>query len=388
MFKKQILTIQNVDIEKLTIDAIMEQITRLNDEKNELKILQNEIILNSRKITHVEKQLFQDYSKWMDNIDQQFLNQVHNIIEKNSSSSRVNSNITQNNYTQNENGDKNLINNNNSFISNNDSSSDDLNSDNDQVESYIELHGDLSGRYYIFNNSNANQIKFYFESLNASLDIKFNDFEQFPIWRESIQNFCSRWRFDDITKLSTKYNLDKNQKIILSRILNNSIASNVKNYILYPNDPVRLYNNFFLIFRYKYNKARKNKMWKEIFVDEYCYEPWEFQKKILNLIKIENGTESSITHTEINEKILSTLKNSLHQDVANRLIIPNQGNLHDLSPQDLISYIIEVIIEFKKVRNLLDDDVAQCSTCGSTLHHSNNCLKFKILHKKKSMALR
>lgn len=367
----------------------MEQITELNDEKNKLKILQNEIILNSNKITHVEKQLLQDYSKWMDNIDQQFLNQVHNILEKSSQSGgSTNSRIKQSKNAVPEKGMKKLIDHHRSFISNSDSNSDESNSDNENAEDYIELHGDLSGPFYIFNNSGGHEVKFYFDSFVAALDIEFTDFEQFPLWKEEIQNFCSRWQFDDITKVRSSHNLDRSQKIILSRVLNKSVKSKIKNYVLYPNDPVKLYNNFFLIFRYKYNQAKKNKMWGEIFVDEYCYEPWEFQIKIINLIKIENATTPDIGYFEINEKILKTLKNSLHQDVANRLIIPNQGNLYDLLPQDLISYIMEAITEFKKVRNLLDDEVVHCSTCCSTLHHSNNCLKLKQLIRKKSLALK
>lgn len=172
----------------------------------------------------------------------------------------------------------------------------------------------------------------------------------FPMWSYYIKDFLQKWNFDNI--LEVNYPIDKAENTILKNVIKNSIDGTFNNYRNLEGSAAENYNFITKRFMSRYPRDVKDKMQKEILLDEFCSNTDDYEKKINNLNQIETWSYDPKDYNPINDRFLvSKIKQNVNADLENKMsnyLTQNCLPLSpDIQPKIFLMYIVDTITYYK-----------------------------------------
>lgn len=129
----------------------------------------------------------------------------------------------------------------------------------------------------------------------------------------------------------------------------------------------------------------KDRMWKELIVDEFCTEPERITKEFMYMVNLEKWSHVKDDFYRINDNFLKTkieesLTKNVKQEMINNFLTGKlKGDLRQLNVEQYIKAIRDSIrlmnIEYCESKNLTRIEKRRCINCNSCLHYAKNCRK-------------
>lgn len=244
---------------------------------------------------------------------------------------------------------------------------------------------DEYGFYYTFKNLDGNIVKYYYENDNYKFNKKLSKIEEIPIWFRSLSRYLKSWNFDDVTQLTGNIKIDKNEEEIIRNIVINSMTGNMENYDLDEKSGIEAILFIRQLLGEEFPRRVKDRMWKELIVDEFCTEPKRITKEFMYMVNLEKWSHIKDDFTRINDNFLKTkieelLTKNVKQEMINNFLTGKlKGDLRQLNVEQYIKAIRDSIrsmnVEYCESKNLTRIEKRRCINCDSCLHYAKNCRK-------------
>lgn len=244
---------------------------------------------------------------------------------------------------------------------------------------------DEYGFYYTFKNLDGNIIKYYYENDNYKFNKKLSKIEEIPIWFRSLSRYLKSWNFDDVTQLTGKIEIDKNEEEIIRNIVINSMTDDMENFDLDEKSGIEAILFIKQLLGEEFPRRVKDRMWKELIVDEFCTEPERITKEFMYMVNLEKWSHVKDDFYRINDNFLKTkieesLTKNVKQEMINNFLTGKlKGDLRQLNVEQYIKAIRDSIrlmnIEYCESKNLTRIEKRRCINCNSCLHYAKNCRK-------------
>lgn len=183
---------------------------------------------------------------------------------------------------------------------------------------------------------------------------------------------------DDITVDLSGQTIDPIEHEVLTTVLYDSLGKAMTNFTFDNPKALTLFKSIQDNFKDLYPRRKKDKMWNNILVDEYCYDKFEYQTSIHKMLHIEvasyNSTDSNpLNNTFLNQKIRQTMSHQLKDKVNVFMLDKGEVQSAHLPPKTFAQYIVQCIHQIKMDKNIIDDTYYKCDHCSSKIHNSRNC---------------
>ena len=249
---------------------------------------------------------------------------------------------------------------------------------------------DEYGHYYTFTNLNGDNVKYYYDNDNYKFDKKLSKIEDIPNWFRSLSKYFRSWNFDDVTQIKELKTIDKDEDEIIRKIIIDSMTGDMENYELEDKSGVEAILFIKQLLGEEFPRRVKDKLWKELVVDEFCTEPEGIIRQFTYMVNLEKWSHNKDDYYQINTTFLRTkidesLTKNVKQEIINNFMTGKlSGDLRKLTTEQYIKAIRDSIrlmnMEYCESKNLTRIDKRKCTHCDSFLHYAKHCRKFNNMN--------
>lgn len=244
---------------------------------------------------------------------------------------------------------------------------------------------DEYGQYYTFTNLNGDDVKYYYDNDNYKFDKTLSKIEDIPNWFRSLPKYLRSWNFDDVTQIREHTTIDKDEDEIIRKIIIDSMTGDMENYELEDKSGVEAVLFIKQLLGEEFSRRVRDRMWRELVVDEYCTEPEGIIREFLCMINLEKWSHTKDDYCQINTIFLRTKIEESLTKIVKKEIINNfmtgklSGDLRKLTTEQYIKTIRDSIrlmnMEYCESKNLTRIDKRKCTNYDSFLHYAKHCRK-------------
>lgn len=242
---------------------------------------------------------------------------------------------------------------------------------------------DEFGQFYTFRTVDDDEVKYYYDNPNVQFERSLHKLKDIPLWCKAFSNYLEVWNFDNITKMDNPEKIDKAQKFIIKKIIKGSISGDFELRNLDDKDGVELFFMITNTLKKKYTRSTKDRMWREIVIDEFCSDTTEMYNKLFYMCQLEIwscGGADDIPMTD--SKLKRKLKECLTKEMAMELMSGEmEGDfdktLKELTTEEYVEAIEQTVLKvtgkYCENHNILELEKRPCLNCSSLFHQAKNC---------------
>lgn len=255
----------------------------------------------------------------------------------------------------------------------------------EQTRHVLLIQRDEFGNFYQFVNLRGEKIKYYYDNSSYKFDKKLETIEDIPNWFRALSRYLRSWKFDDITRINSDINIDKNEDEIIRQIICSSICGNMNDHEFDNKTGVECILYIKDLLRQDFDRITKDRMWDEIMIDEFCSDPDSIVKELTYMVNIEVWSHDDSDFIKMNSRFLNSKIRECLSDGLYMKLITNfssgelKGNIKELATDRYIMAVRDTVKlnnkRFRQSRGLIRLEKKKCDNCGSYLHYAKNCKK-------------